>query len=89
MDLPTAKLEIIFKIATDENGKLSAKMDVPMQGAKDLPVNETTLIGDSLKLTVAMIMGKFSGKFTADSIIEGTWKQSGMSFPLTLEKKKQ
>jgi len=86
LDLPTAKLEIIFKIASDENGKLTTKMDVPMQKAKDLPVSETTMLYDSLKLTVAMILGKYSGKFTSDTIIEGNWKQSGVTFPLTLKK---
>ncbi len=86
LDLPGQKLEIIFKIAADENGKLNTKMDVPAQGAKDLPVSETSINGDSLKLSVAMIMGKFAGKITSDSIIEGTWKQSGATFPLILKK---
>lgn len=87
LDLPETKLEIIFKISADENGKLNTKMDVPAQGAKDLPVSETIVNGDSLKLSVAMIMGKFSGRITSDSIIEGTWKQSGATFPLILKKK--
>ena len=86
LDLPGIKLEIIFKIAADENGKLFTKMDVPAQSAKDLPVSETNVSGDSLKLSVAMIMGKFAGKITSDSIIEGIWKQSGAIFPLILKK---
>ena len=86
LDLPGTKLEIIFKISVDENGKLNAKMDVPVQGAKDLPVSETIVNGDSLKLSIAMIMGKFSGRITSDSIIEGTWKQSGATFSLILNK---
>ena len=86
LDLPGAKLEIIFKISADENGKLITKMDVPMQGAKDLPVSETIVLEDSLKLSVAMIMGKFSGRIISDSIIEGIWKQSGATFPLILKK---
>ena len=88
LDLPGTKLEIIFKISADEDGNLSSKMEVPMQGAKDLPVSETTVNGDSLKLTVAMIMGKFSGKIISDSIIEGNWKQSGATLPLILKKTK-
>lgn len=86
LDLPGTKLEIIFKISADENGKLTSKMDVPMQGAKDLSVSETDAASDSLKLTVALIMGKFSGKVISDTIIEGNWKQSGATFPLTLKK---
>ena len=86
LDLPGTNLEIIFKISDDENGKLNTKMDVPAQGAKDLPVSETTLTGDSLNLSVTMILGKFSGRILSDSIIEGNWKQSGATFPLVLKK---
>ncbi len=86
IELPTAKLEMIFKISRDENSKLVSKLDVPAQGAKDLKVSETKISGDSLFLNVAMILGKFEGKFTSDSTIEGTWKQSGMNFPLSLKK---
>ncbi len=86
IELPTAKLEMIFKISEDEAGKLASKLDVPAQGARDLAVADTRISNDSLFLNVAMILGKFEGKLTSDSTIEGTWKQSGMSFPLTLKK---
>ncbi len=86
--LPTTKLEMIFKITTDESGKLISKLDVPAQGAKDLQVADTKFNGDSLHLNVAMIFGKYEGKFTSDSTIEGQWIQSGMTFPLTLNKSK-
>ncbi len=86
LDLPTAKLEMIFKISVDESGKLTTKMDVPIQGARDLTVSETKISGDSLILNVAMIMGKFEGKITSDSTIEGSWKQSSVTLPLILKK---
>ncbi|HKJ78912.1 MAG TPA: alpha/beta fold hydrolase [Prolixibacteraceae bacterium] len=86
LDLPTGKLEVIFKISQDSEGIFLAKMDVPMQGAQDLPVSETIVTSDSLILTVAMIAGKFSGAFNNDSTILGTWKQASASFPLTLTK---
>ncbi len=86
LDVQGTKLEIIFKISEDKNNILSTKMDVPMQGAKDLPVSETLIKKDSLFLNVAMIMGKFSGKIISDSLVDGNWKQSGMTFPLTLNK---
>ena len=86
LDLPGQKLEIIFKISENENKELTTKMDVPMQGAKDLQVSETRVKEDSLFLSVAIIFGKYSGKIISDSIIEGNWKQSGMTFPLVLKK---
>lgn len=85
-ELPAATLEIIFKISTDETGRLISTMDVPAQGAKDLAVTETSVNGDSLKLSVGMIMGKFEGKLISDTIVEGMWTQRGARLPLTLKK---
>jgi pimeloyl-ACP methyl ester carboxylesterase len=85
-ELPTAKLEMIFKISMDESGKLISAMDVPAQGAKDLAVTETSVNGDSLKLLVGMIMGKFEGKLISDTVVEGMWTQRGARLPLTLKK---
>ena len=87
LELPTQKTELIFKISIDSTGGLTTKMDVPLQGAKDLPVTKTELTGDSLKITVDMIMGKYEGKYENDSTVTGTWSQRGANFPLTLSKK--
>ena len=89
LELPTTKLELIFKILQDSTGKLSARMDVPAQGAKDLPVNEVNATSDSLKLSVAMIMGKFEGAFLNDTTVAGHWQQGGGTFSLTLVKTKE
>ena len=86
LELPTSKLEIIFKISVDENGKLSSKMDVPLQGAKDLPLSKTEVRNDSLFLEVAMIIGSFKGIFETDKKITGVWKQGGVELALVLEK---
>jgi uncharacterized protein len=85
IELPNAKLEVIFKISA-EGGNLASTMDVPMQGAKDLKVNKTTATSDFLILEIASINGKFEGKFETDSTISGTWEQGGMNFPLSLKK---
>ncbi len=86
IELPTMKLEVIFKISIDSTGNLVSKMDVPMQGAKDFPVNETLATSDSLTLLVAMINGKFEGRLLNDTTIDGKWKQNGATFPLKLIK---
>jgi len=87
LELPSQKLELIFKISVDSTGELVTKMDVPMQGAKDLPVTKTELKGDSLKIAVGMIMGEYMGKIVDDSTLTGTWSQRGAKLPLTLTKK--
>lgn len=77
---------MIFKISKHKEGNFTAKMDVPMQGAKDLPVSETLVENDSVKLTIALILRKFSGALKNDSTIVGSWFQRGAEFPLTLVK---
>ncbi|MGC9355862.1 MAG: alpha/beta hydrolase family protein, partial [Mariniphaga sp.] len=84
MVLSGSKLELIFKISLEENGKLSAKMDVPAQGAMNLPVSQIHVKTDSIFLQVAMIAGRFYGKMVNDTTIAGNWIQSGLNFPLTL-----
>ncbi len=86
LDISATKLEIIFETWMDENGKPVAVMDVPMQGAKDIQCKIINVEKDSLILTVPLIMGSFSGGFVNDTTIQGEWKQSGMTFPLTLTK---
>jgi len=88
LDISSTKLEIIFEVWTDENGKPIAVMDVPMQGAKDIQTTVLKADPDSLVLSVPMIRGTFKGEFLNDSTIQGEWKQSGMSFPLILAKTK-
>ncbi|MBN1987018.1 MAG: alpha/beta hydrolase [Prolixibacteraceae bacterium] len=86
LELPAGTIEMIFRISEDENGHLSSKLDVPVQGAKDVPVSKTLATADSLKLTVDLIVGKFAGKFENDSMISGNWSQHGINLPLTLKK---
>lgn len=86
MELSGKKLELIFKVSLEENGTLSAKMDVPAQGARDLPVSKTEVKTDSIFLHVAMIAGRFEGQKVNDTTITGNWNQSGLNFPLTLNR---
>ncbi|HSO87874.1 MAG TPA: alpha/beta fold hydrolase, partial [Draconibacterium sp.] len=88
LDISATKLEIIFEVWNDENGKPVAVMDVPMQGAKDIQTIVLKAEADSLVLSVQLIRGSFKGAFINDTTIEGEWKQSGMSFPLNLVKTK-
>lgn len=86
LDISATKLEVIFETWSDENGKPVAVMDVPMQGAKDIQCSVIKAEIDSLIIKVPLIRGSFSGAFISDTTIQGEWKQSGMTFPLTLTK---
>ena len=86
LDVSSTKLEIIFEIWTDEKGNPVAVMDVPMQGAKDIQTSVLKAETDSVNLSVPLVRGSFNGAFINDTTIAGEWKQSGMTFPLTLAK---
>ena len=90
IDLGTLKLEMAFDITAIENG-YSATLDVPAQGAFDVPVDETTFQDGQLQLTMSAMDANYSGT-PKDGVIEGEFTQRCMTFPLNLvkaEKKEQ
>jgi pimeloyl-ACP methyl ester carboxylesterase len=81
------ELRLAFKISKKPNGSLTATMDSIDQGAKDIPVDDVAWHDPDLKIELKKIGGVFEGKAKKDlSQIEGTWKQSGQSFPLTIKR---
>ena len=81
------ELRIVFKISEQSDGVLTASMDSPDQGAKDIPVDEVIFENGNLRLEIKSAMGVFEGKLQDDNLsIEGEWKQSGQSFPLVLKR---
>ena len=79
-----AELEIGFDIKAAENG-YSATLDVPAQGAKDIPVDNTVFEDNRLQMTMTAMGASYAGVLK-DGTIEGEFTQRGMSFPLKLEK---
>ena len=86
IELPAMNVEMIFKISKDSTNHLISKLDVPVQGARDLPVSETTNKNDSLILKVVMINGTYSGALNAENQLVGEWRQNGVTLNLKLEK---
>jgi fermentation-respiration switch protein FrsA (DUF1100 family) len=81
------ELRIVFKIVKSPEGKLTATMDSPDQGAKDIPLDEVVFQNGHLRLDAKSINGGFEGDMKEDnSTIEGQWSQGGMSLPLTLKR---
>ena len=84
LNLGLAELEMGFDIKAVENG-FSATLDVPAQGAHDLPVDETVFQDNRLQLTMSAMGASYSGELK-EGVIEGEFSQRGMAFPLNLEK---
>ena len=81
------ELRIVFKILKSTEGKLTATLDSPDQGAKDIPVEEVVFQNGHLRLDAKSINGLFEGDMKEDnSTIEGQWSQGGMSLPLVLKR---
>ncbi|MDY9925463.1 alpha/beta hydrolase family protein [Methanosarcina sp.] len=82
-----AELRILFNISTRPDGSVNSTMDSLDQGAKEIPVDVVTYKDNNLHLGVKSILGTFDGTLLEDGkIIEGEWKQSGLTLPLVLSR---
>lgn len=81
-------LRPVFRVIPDGEGGWKATVDDEVQRFYGLPVSLAQVEADgTVRLEVAMTAGTFSGKFTEDGNgLEGTWKQRGGEFPLSLER---
>ena len=80
------KLPLIFNIK--QNGAdLITTMDSPMQGAKDLPTDNSSFIDNELIIDAKKFGISYKGKFENETI-NGTFSQGGASMPLILKRKK-
>ncbi len=87
LKIQTMELRVVFRITAGPDGSLSAKMDSPDQGAKDIPVDKVECNKGQVSLTSSLIMGSFTGELSADGkILKGEWKQGGLALPLELSK---
>lgn len=80
------ELPLVFHIKESPDGSLTATMDSPKQGAKDIPVQSVKQVQDSLYIDMKAIGGTYAGKLSGPETIEGQWKQGGQSFALQLKK---
>ncbi|WP_158979492.1 S9 family peptidase [Cellulophaga sp. L1A9] len=84
LSIQGTEMPLIFNIS-EEEGILTSTMDSPSQGATDIPMDETTLVGEELSIHFKQAGIKYVGSI--DEVkITGTFYQAGMEFPLVLEK---
>lgn len=84
LDAQGQKLNLVFHI-TEQNGKLSASLDSPEQGAVGVPFDKAEYTAPTLSLALAQAGLAYTGTLSGTTIT-GTLKQGGMEFPLNLEK---
>ncbi len=80
------KLRLVFNLASAAGG-YRATMDSPDQGAKGITTDTVIILGDSVRILMRMIGGAYAGVLQpGDSVLSGTWSQSGNIFPLDLKR---
>ena len=84
------KIELRLHLIQNADKSYTSNWDVPAQKAKGIPSSKTDFKNDQLSIEVKMIGASYTGKLnTAGDKLEGTWGQSGMSFPLNMEPLKE
>ncbi len=87
LKVPGTELIIVFKISKNSDGTLTATLDSPDQGVTGIPVEEIIFKDNTLRLEVKSAGAVFEGKVSEDFlVIEGEWKQSGQTLPLTVKR---
>ncbi len=81
------ELGVIFNIE-GEAGNYSGTLDIPAQGAADLPFVYVVMRGDSVSMAfnTGTGMGEFEGQLVDSNNIEGTYTQTGSSFSFRVER---
>lgn len=79
------QLRIVFNISKTGNG-YTATMDSPDQHAAGIPVSSVSFENSTLKLAASALRMEYEGTLKPEGIIEGTFKQAGLSIPLNLSR---
>ncbi len=87
LDAGGAKLRLIFKIVKSPNDTFTATVDIPDQGATNVPVDAVAHKDASVRFELKALGAVFDGIINKEgTTITGTWSQAGMSIPLTLSR---
>ncbi len=89
LELGAVSLRVIFNLTVTGNDTLSATLDSPDQGAKNIKVGPVTLEGKDIRIIAVRLLAEYNGTFKNDTLIEGTFKQAGKTLPLDLKKLKK
>lgn len=85
-----SELSLVFKFE-QQDSTIIATLDVPQQGAKDIPIDKIKIEGNKILLNIKSIGFDYEGVINENipPVIEGKMNQMGYTFPLNLEKHQQ
>jgi pimeloyl-ACP methyl ester carboxylesterase len=88
LEVGTAKLRLVLKVAKQPDGTLKALLDSPDQGVTDMSLDSIALTGTSVSFQMTSpASATYEGKLSADgSEMSGNWIQAGQRFPLNFQR---
>ncbi len=90
ISIPGTELTVVIEFEWNDDEVLTGRIDIPMQGAKDVPLANVLRLEDKITFDLPGAPGepRFDGTFSDDGqILSGDFTQSGATFPFTLRKK--
>jgi hypothetical protein len=81
---PSVTLTVVVRFQTNKEGKFSGFVDIPDQGAKDLPIADIVLEKGQVSFKLPFAKGDYTGKLSATGIT-GSVKQFGQDKELKLD----
>lgn len=86
IEIPGSPLAIDVDLA-ESDGQWSGDISIPAQNAKDLPLGDIVVDGDSVSFSITGVPGEpsFSGTLAGDEI-SGQFSQGGGSYPFSLSR---
>jgi uncharacterized protein len=89
LNLSGVTLRIVFNLSMAGNDSLAATLDSPDQGAKGIKIGPVKIENENIKISAPTLLGEYNGTIKNDTLIDGTWKQAGNTWPLSLTKLKK
>jgi pimeloyl-ACP methyl ester carboxylesterase len=87
LEVQGLKLRAILRITQEPTGALSAKLDVPDQGANDLPIDSVSLQGQTFRFEAKNLGLGYEGTLADNGVeIVGQLKQGPATYPVTFKK---
>ena len=78
---------IEFQFAVDDAGTITGTVSSPLDEAPAVPI-DGSVDGQSFTIRIPSVAVVFEGEFSGDTLT-GTWYQSGIEFPVTLQRYEQ
>jgi len=80
-------MRVVLHVLQGDDGKLTATLDSPDQGAMGIPIDTITFKQSDLHFEIQKFSASYDGKMNSEnSGISGQWKQGSASLPLNFKR---